>query len=48
MHYYPLYYHLDPVVVESLLVVLRLTDRTPVEVDWQVPLARFRTFYTPV
>jgi hypothetical protein len=41
-------YHLDPVVVENLLVVLCLADRTTVEVEWQVPLAGFRAFYTLV
>jgi hypothetical protein len=40
----PFVYHLDPIVVESTLVVLYLADRTLVEVRWQVPLVRFRTF----
>jgi hypothetical protein len=44
MHYFPFYYHLDPIMVESPLVVLCLADRTLVEVGWQVPLLRFRTF----
>jgi hypothetical protein len=44
MHYYPFYGHLDPIVVESPLVVLCLVDTTPVEVEWQVSLVRFRTF----
>jgi hypothetical protein len=35
-------------VVENLLVVLCLVDRTLVEVEWQVPLMRFMTFYTLV
>jgi hypothetical protein len=48
MHYYPFLDHLDPIVVERLLVVLCLADRTPVEVEWQVPLVRFRSFYTLV
>jgi hypothetical protein len=30
--------------VENLLVMLYLADRTLVEVEWQTPLARFRTF----
>jgi hypothetical protein len=42
----PFVYHLVPIVVENPLVVLCLADRTLVEVDWQVPLARFRDFYT--
>jgi hypothetical protein len=48
MHYYPFYCHLDPIMVESLLVVLCLADRTLVEVGWQVPLVRFSAFYTLV
>jgi hypothetical protein len=34
--------------MENLLVVLCLADRTPVEVEWQTPLTRFRAFYTLV
>jgi hypothetical protein len=34
-------------VVEDLLVVLCLADRTPVEVEWQTPLVRFRAFLYP-
>jgi hypothetical protein len=30
--------------VENPLVMLCLVDRTPVEVKWQTPLARFRAF----
>jgi hypothetical protein len=30
------------------LVVLCLVDRTMVQVEWQVPLVRFRAFYTLV
>jgi hypothetical protein len=48
MHYYPFYSTLDPTVVVNPLVVLCLVDRTPVEVRWHVPLARFRAFYTLV
>jgi hypothetical protein len=44
----PFVYHLDPIMMESLLVVLYLVDRTPVEVRWHVPLVRFRAFYTLV
>jgi hypothetical protein len=44
----PFVYHLDPIVVENPLVMLCLVDRTPVEVEWQAPLARFRAFYTLV
>jgi hypothetical protein len=40
----PFVYHLDPIVVENLLVVLCLANRTSVEVEWEVPLARFRAF----
>jgi hypothetical protein len=47
MHY-TCVYHLDPFVVENPLVVLYIVDRTSVEVEWQVPLARFRAFYTLV
>jgi hypothetical protein len=47
MHY-ALVYHLDPIVMENPLVVLCLADRTSVEVEWQVPLMRFRAFYTLV
>jgi hypothetical protein len=32
--------YLDPIVLENLLVVLCLVDRTLIEVEWQVPLAR--------
>jgi hypothetical protein len=46
MHYYPFLDHLDPIMVENLLVVLCLADRTLVEVEWQVPLVRFKAFYT--
>jgi hypothetical protein len=45
MHY-TFVHHLDPIVVKSLLVVLCLVHRTLVEVGWQVPLVRFRAFYT--
>jgi hypothetical protein len=48
MHYYPFLGHLDPIVVEIPLVVLCLADRTPVEIGCQVPLVRFRAFYTLV
>jgi hypothetical protein len=48
MHYYPFYSTLDPIVVVNPLIVLCLADRTPVEVEWQVPLVRFRAFYTQV
>jgi hypothetical protein len=48
MHYYLFLDHLDPIMVESLLIVLCLVDRTPVEVGWQVPLTRFSAFYTLV
>jgi hypothetical protein len=44
----PFVYHLDPIVVENPLVVLCLADRTLVEVEWQVPLTRFRAFYALV
>jgi hypothetical protein len=37
-------YHLDPIVVKNSLVVLCLVNRTPVEVEWQIPLVRFRAF----
>jgi hypothetical protein len=40
----PFVYHLDPIMVENPLVMLCLVDRTPVEVEWQTPLARFRAF----
>jgi hypothetical protein len=40
----PVVYHLAPIVVENLLVVLCLVDRAPVEVGWLTPLARFRVF----
>jgi hypothetical protein len=43
MHY-TFIYHLDPIMVENLLVVLFLVDRIPVEVKWQTPLTRFRAF----
>jgi hypothetical protein len=39
-----LVYHLAPIVVENPLIVLCLVDRTLVEVEWQTPLVRFRTF----
>jgi hypothetical protein len=42
----PLVYHLDPIVVENLLVVLCLVDRTPIEVERQIPHTRFRAFYS--
>jgi hypothetical protein len=45
---FPFVYHLDPIMVESPLVVLSLADRTLIEVRWQVPLVRFRAFYTLV
>jgi hypothetical protein len=45
MHY-TFIYHFDPIVVENLLVVLCLADRTPIEVGWQVSLVGFRDFYT--
>jgi hypothetical protein len=48
MHHCPFLDPLDPIVVESPLGVLCLTDRTLVEVEWQVPLMRFRAFYTLV
>jgi hypothetical protein len=44
----PFVYHLDPIMVENPLVVLCLADRTLVEDEWQVPLMRFRAFYTLV
>jgi hypothetical protein len=44
----PFVCHLDPIIVENPLVVLCLADRTTVEVEQQVPLARFRVFYTLV
>jgi hypothetical protein len=47
MHYTSVH-HLDPIVVEDLLVVLCLADRTLIEVEWQVPLVRIRAFYTLV
>jgi hypothetical protein len=31
-------------MVENPLVVLSLADRTSLEVEWQVPLVRFRAF----
>jgi hypothetical protein len=40
----PFIYHLDPIMVENPLVVLCLVNRTPVEIEWQIPLVRFRTF----
>jgi hypothetical protein len=46
MHY-TFVYHLDHIMVENLLVVLCLVDRTPVEVEWQTPLTRFRTLLIP-
>jgi hypothetical protein len=48
MQYYPFYCHLDPIVVESPLVVQCLADRTLGEVEWQIPLLRFWAFYTLV
>jgi hypothetical protein len=42
--YYTFLYHLEPIVVKNLFVVLCLVDRTPVEVEWQIPLMRFMTF----
>jgi hypothetical protein len=48
MHYYPFLDHLDPIVMEHLLVVLCLAGRTLIEVKWQVPLTRFMAFYTLV
>jgi hypothetical protein len=47
MHY-TLLYHLDPIVMENLLAVLCLVDRTMIEVEWQVPLMRLQAFYTLV
>jgi hypothetical protein len=47
MHY-TLLYHIGPIMVENPLVMLYLVDRTPVEVEWQTPLVRFRAFYTLV
>jgi hypothetical protein len=44
----PLVYHLDSIMMENLLGVLCLIDRTLVEVEWQVPLMRFRALYTLV
>jgi hypothetical protein len=40
----PFLYHFASIMVENPLVVLCLVDRTPVEVEWQTPLVRFRTF----
>jgi hypothetical protein len=40
----PFVYHLAPIVMENLLVVLCLVDRTLVEVEWQTPLVIFRAF----
>jgi hypothetical protein len=37
-------YHLALIVVKNPLVVLCLMDRTPVDVEWQTLLARFRAF----
>jgi hypothetical protein len=48
MHYTLFIYDLDPIIMENLLVVLCLADRTLVEIEWQIPLARFRAFYTLV
>jgi hypothetical protein len=42
--YYTFVYHLDLIVVENPLVMICLVDRTPVEVEWQTPLMRFRAF----
>jgi hypothetical protein len=47
MHYTSVH-HLDPIVVEHLLVVLCIADRTLVEAKLWVPLMRFRAFYTLV
>jgi hypothetical protein len=44
----PFVYHLDPIMVENSIVVLCLVDRTPVEVEWLIPLMKFRPFYTLV
>jgi hypothetical protein len=44
----PFVYHLDPIVVENPFVVLYLANRISVEVEWYVPLMRFRAFYTLV
>jgi hypothetical protein len=47
--YYTLFiYDLDPIMMENPLVVLCLVDRTLIEVEWQVLLARFLVFYTLV
>jgi hypothetical protein len=40
----PFIYHLHPIVVENPLEVICLVDRTLVEVEWRVPLMRFRAF----
>jgi hypothetical protein len=48
MHYKPFLDHLDPIMVESPLVVLCLADSTLVEVRWHVLLMRFRNFYNLV
>jgi hypothetical protein len=44
----PFVYHLDPIVVENPFVVLYLANRISVEVEWYVPLMRFRAFYALV
>jgi hypothetical protein len=44
----PFLYHLAPIMVENPLVVLCVADRTSVEIEWQVPLMKFRAFYTLV
>jgi hypothetical protein len=48
MHYTLFIYDFDPIMMENLLVVLCLADKTLVDVEWQVPLVRFRAFYTLV
>jgi hypothetical protein len=40
----PFVYHFDPIVMENPLVMLCLVDRTPIEIEWQTPLTRFRAF----
>jgi hypothetical protein len=40
----PFLYRIAPIMVENPLVVLFLVDKTPVEVKWHTPLARFRAF----
>jgi hypothetical protein len=46
MHYTLFIYDLDIIMMENPLVVLCLADRTSIEVEWHVPLMRFRAFYT--